>query len=174
MTSFKAGETDGLIAFFKEDHAFRFVQTNEGDIFIPPALVRERQKALVQDARVKLSYRTDSKSRLVATEILSVEAPANEKVHRGTIKFYLPKKFYGFIEGCEDFPETDIFFHGSVSESAGFLYEEGMPVEFGVMQEGDKPKAAFVRLVRASTSRKKGIKVPPPASGPKTLILSAN
>ena len=62
---------------------------------------------------------------------------------RGTVKWFDPKKGYGFIEKSED--GEDVFVHFSAIQQEGFkTLEEGQQVEFDV-KEGEKgPQAENV------------------------------
>jgi cold shock protein len=57
---------------------------------------------------------------------------------KGTIKFFKPKKGFGFIKS-ED--ESEVFFHKSAVENNTYL-EEGDNVTFDI-EEGDRGKKAI-------------------------------
>lgn len=67
-------------------------------------------------------------------------------VMRGTVKWFDPKKGYGFITKKEG---GDVFVHWSAVEMEGFkTLKEGQEVEFEI-QEGPKgPQAAHVKVVK--------------------------
>lgn len=65
-------------------------------------------------------------------------------MEHGKVKWFNTSKGYGFIQGEDG---KDVFVHYSAIMMEGFKnLEEGMPVEFDIV-EGDKgPQAANVRL----------------------------
>jgi CspA family cold shock protein len=61
----------------------------------------------------------------------------------GTVKWFDPKKGFGFI--TRDDGQGDVFVHFSAIQSRGFkTLEEGQKVEFEIVQDEKGPKAANV------------------------------
>lgn len=67
---------------------------------------------------------------------------------RGTVKWFDPKKGYGFIEKAED--GEDVFVHFSAIQQDGFkTLEEGQNVEFDVTQGEKGPQAENVTVLES-------------------------
>jgi len=65
--------------------------------------------------------------------------------HYGTVKFFDPKKGYGFIVG--DDIEIDVFVHITSLKKSGLnILEKGDEVEFEVIESNGKTKAINVEL----------------------------
>jgi cold shock CspA family protein len=142
MMEFRTGETHGVISFVKHDQQFRFALTAEGDVYIRPSLVNAHKDALVEGATVKLVYESGERS-LVATEILSVRE--SSEFCDGEVKFFNLRNGFGFLTNCDTLPGVDIFLHVTVCKKAGIIPEDGMKLQFAVVQKGGKFRASMVR-----------------------------
>lgn len=143
MTTFRAGDTTGVVAYAKPEQTFRFVRTSQGDIFVPSSLVSGREDKLVQGAQVSLSYWTGQKG-LVAGDITSVLPPLEPEFLAGEVKFFDQKKGYGFIV-CETLLGKEVFLHKSTAREAGVLPWEGMSLEFYAVERNGKLRAEAIR-----------------------------
>ncbi|MFW6082610.1 MAG: cold shock domain-containing protein [Chloroflexota bacterium] len=72
--------------------------------------------------------------------------PLEEGEQRGVIKWYEPKKRYGFITMRSG---DDIFFHrNAIAEGDEKEFAEGAPVTFGVTESDKGPEAEEVKLIK--------------------------
>jgi len=142
----------GVVKWFKSEKGYGFIERDSGsDVFVHyTAIIGEEFKTLREGQKVRFCLGEGPKGPQ-AVQVLVIEdtnAPAPAEIscqgpsQTGTVKWFEPKKGYGFIERSSG---PDVFVHFSAIASEGFrTLEEGQKVSFCVENGPKGPQAANV------------------------------